>query len=60
MKLHALAALAPGKELSVPTEQEAGWGLELICTFLHKSLSSAGNWTLDHPVHSLATTLTEL
>jgi hypothetical protein len=29
-QLHVLAALLPGKELLVPTGQEAGWVIELV------------------------------
>jgi hypothetical protein len=32
-QLHALAALLPGKEPMVPTEQEAGWAPEPVWTW---------------------------
>jgi hypothetical protein len=46
-QLHVPAALPPGKELSVPIVQEAGWAPEPVWTFwsTEKCLSPDGNRT---------------
>jgi hypothetical protein len=46
---HSPTALSPGKEPPPPTEQAAGWLLELVCTYWRRDRAPAADriWTLD-------------